>query len=109
MRSGTVDVMPASVRRSLRKLGGDIALARRKRRLTAEMMMERTGLSKATYARVEAGEPTVSVGAYAMALFALGLGPALGQLADPRKDDTGLLMEEERLPKRVRRKAEVRP
>lgn len=109
MRSGTVDVMPFSVRRSLRKLGGDIALARRKRRLTAEMMMERTGLSKATYARVEAGEPTVSVGAYAMALFALGLGTALSHLADPRADDTGLLMEEERLPKRVRRKAETRP
>lgn len=108
MRSGTSDVMPGSVKRSLRKLGRDIALARRKRRLTVEMMLERTGLSKATYGRVEDGEASVGVGAYAMALFALGLGPALGDLADPRGDDAGLLMEEARLPKRVRRTAEVR-
>jgi transcriptional regulator with XRE-family HTH domain len=108
MRSGTDDVMPMSVRRSLRKLGRDIALARRKRRLTVEMMLERTGLSKATYARVEHGEASVGMGAYAMALHALGLGPALGDLADPRGDDAGLLMEEARLPKRVRLTAVTR-
>ena len=42
------------------------------------------------------------MGAYAMALFVLGFGEALSELADTRRDDTGLLMDEERLPKRVR-------
>lgn len=108
MRSGSVDAMPMAVRRSLVQLGHDISLARRRRRITVGMMLERTGLSKATYGRVEDGEASVSVGAYAMALFALGLGPALGDLADPRGDDAGLLMEEARLPKRVRLTAVTR-
>jgi hypothetical protein len=44
----------------------------------------------------------VGIGAYAMALFVLGFGEALGNLTDARRDDEGLLMDEERLPKRVR-------
>jgi hypothetical protein len=37
-----------------------------------------------------------------MALFVLGFGEALGNLTDARHDDQGLLLDEERLPKRVR-------
>jgi hypothetical protein len=56
--------------------------------------------------RVEKGDPTVSVGAYAMTLFILGLSEALADLADLRNDDVGLLLDTERLPKRVRVKKE---
>jgi len=96
------DVLPTGVRRSLSKFGHDLAVARRKRRLTVGMMAERTGLAKSTYARIEKGDPAVGLGAYAMALYVLGFGEALGNLADARRDDAGLLMDEERLPKRVR-------
>jgi hypothetical protein len=41
-----------------------------------------------------------------MALFVLGFGDALGDLVDPRRDDQGLLLDVERLPKRVRVKRE---
>jgi hypothetical protein len=41
------------------------------------------------------------MGAYAMALFVLGFGNALGDLVDARHDEDGLLMDE-RLPKWVR-------
>jgi DNA-binding XRE family transcriptional regulator len=96
------DVLPSGARRSLSKFGHDLAVARRKRRLTVGMMAERTGLAKSTYARIEKGDPAVALGAYAMALFVLGFGDALCNLADARRDDEGLLMDEERLPKRVR-------
>jgi len=96
------DILPTGVRRSLSKFGHDLAVARRKRQLTIGMMAERTGLAKSTYARIEKGDPTVRLGAYAMALFILGFGEALGNLTDARRDDEGLLMDEERLPKRVR-------
>jgi len=102
MRSAVRDILPAPVRRSLAKLGADIAVARRKRRLTVQMMTERVGVSKGTYARVEKGDPTVSLGIYAMTLFVLGFGAALGDLVDARRDDLGLMLEEERLPRRVR-------
>jgi DNA-binding XRE family transcriptional regulator len=105
MRSRALDVLPRSVRQSVRKLGTDIATARRKRRLTMAMMSERIGVSKQTYQRIEAGDPSVGIGAYAMTLFVLGLGSPLEQIADQARDDQGLLLEAERLPKRVRRGA----
>lgn len=106
MRSSMHDVLPASIRRSLTKLGADIAIARRKRKLTVEMMAERMGVSPGTYLRVEKGNPSVALGVYAMALFALGLGGVFGDLVDPKNDDQGLLLDEQRLPRRVRIKKE---
>ena len=102
MKSAITDTLPPKVRRSLVKLGVDLATARKKRNLTAVMMAERLGVAKSTYLRVEKGDPTVSMGVYAMALFGLGFGDALGEIVDPRRDDQGLLLDVERLPKRVR-------
>ena len=102
MRSAVYDVLPFHVRRSLAKLGRDIGLARRKRHLTTQMMAERLGVAKSTYLRVEKGDPTVSMGAYAMTLFVLGLGDVLTGLVDASADEQGLLLDAERVPKRVR-------
>ena len=102
MRSAIHDVLPASLRRSLAKFGHDLAVARRKRHLTVAMTAQRTGLAIATYSRVEKGDPSVAMGAYAMALFVLGFGEPFGNLTDARHDDEGLLLDEQRLPKRVR-------
>ena len=104
MRSGVEDIMPVKVRRSMAKLGKDINVARRKRRLTVAMMMERTGIAKSTYLRVERGCPKVALGTYAMCLFALGVSDAFGNLIDVKNDDTGLLLEQERLPKRIHKR-----
>jgi transcriptional regulator with XRE-family HTH domain len=106
MRSSIHDVLPLQVRRSLTKFGADLALARRKRHLTVAMMAERLGIAKSTYLRVEKGDPTVSLGMYAMALFVLGFGDALGDLVDASRDEQGLLLDAERVPKRVRPKRE---
>lgn len=108
MRSAVFDIMPSSVRRSLAKLGHDLSLARKKRGLTVAMMAERLGVGKPTYLRVEKGDATVSMGVYAMTLFILGFGDGLN-VADPARDDQGLLFDEERLPKRVRVKKDPRP
>ena len=102
MKSAVTDTLPPKIRRSLVKLGIDIATARKKRNLTTAMMAERLGVAKSTYLRVEKGDPTVSMGVYAMALFVLGFGDALGDIVDPRRDDQGLLLDAERLPKRIR-------
>jgi DNA-binding XRE family transcriptional regulator len=109
MRSTVSDTLPPKVRRSLMKFGADIALARKKRNLTSGMMAERLGVAKSTYLRIEKGDPTVSMGAYAMALFVLGIGEPLGGLVDPAGDDQGLLLDVDRLPKRVRVKKTTAP
>lgn len=106
MRSSVQDVLPSKVRRSLRKFGADIGLARRKRHLTVAMMSERLGVAKSTYLRVEKGDPTVTMGVYAMTLFVLGFGDAFGDLVDASGDEQGLLLDAERVPKRVHPKRE---
>lgn len=100
----THDLLPPRIRRGLAQFGCDIRDARRRRRLTAESMAERVGVSKVTYLKVEKGDPRVAMGTYAMTLFVLGLGNPLENLADIRDDDTGLLLDRERLPERVRTK-----
>jgi DNA-binding XRE family transcriptional regulator len=102
MRSAVHDILPPKVRRSLTKFGADLSLARRKRRLTAAMMSERLGVAKSTYVRVEKGDPSVAMGVYAMALFALGFGDAFADLVDASRDQEGLVLEAQRVPKRVR-------
>lgn len=109
MKSKSIDSLPPKIRRSLAKLGADLSLARKKRSLTVQMMGDRVGVAKSTYLRLEKGDPTVSMGVYAMALFVLGFGEALGDLADVRHDDQGLLLDIERLPQRVRVKKTVQP
>jgi DNA-binding XRE family transcriptional regulator len=98
-------MLPTKVRRSLAKLGNELRDARRKRHLTVEMMIERVGIAKATYLKVEKkGDPSVSMGVYAMTLFVLGFPNALDEIADSRHDETGLLLDSARLPQRVRPK-----
>lgn len=101
MRPLYSDAMPLKLQRLLRKLGSDISIARRKRNLSVEMMCERALVSKQTYQRVEAGDPSVSLGALAMCLFALGEEQRLQTLLDVGNDDTGLLSDIARLPQRI--------
>lgn len=109
MKSAVTDTLPPKVRRGLATFGADLAVARKKRNLTVQMMAERLGVAKSTYLRVEKGDPTVSMGAYAMALFVLGFGDVLGEIVHPRRDEQGLLLDAERLPKRVRVKRTPEP
>lgn len=109
MRSAAFDIIPLRIHRALTKLGANISLARRKRRLTIAMMTERVGITKQTYMRVERGDPKVAMGIYAMTLFVLGLGDTPFDLADPSHDDQGLLLDEDHIPKRIRGKKAPTP
>ena len=102
MKTLAIPGLPFSAKRSLTKLGEDISIARRKRRISTESMAERAFISRSTLYKIERGDPSVSVGAYTAVLAILGLTDGLTQLADRRNDDLGLDLEEFRLPKRVR-------
>jgi DNA-binding XRE family transcriptional regulator len=93
---------PHPVARALRKLGQDIRDARRRRRIPTATMAQRASLSRTTLSKVEKGDPGVQLGIYATVLFVLGLTNRIGELADVRHDKTGLELEEEHLPQRIR-------
>jgi DNA-binding XRE family transcriptional regulator len=101
--------LPIPVRRALRKLGEDIRDARRRRRIPSAILAERASISRTTLVKVEKGEAGVSLGTYATVLFVLGLIDRLSTLADVRHDPRGLELEEEHLPRRIRRPKSSQP
>lgn len=101
--------LPIPVRRGLHKLGQDIRDARLRRRLPTAIVAERASISRTTLFKLERGDPGVSIGIFATVLFVLGMGERLAELADIRRDEHGLALEEERLPKRIRPKGRRGP
>lgn len=101
MKSQATSTLPRTARKALIKLGEDIMVARKKRRISTVSMAERAFVSRSTYTKIEKGDPTVSFGAYATVLAILGMADGIGQLADRSQDMLGLDIEEERLPKRI--------
>ncbi len=97
-------VYTPSVQRALRTLGRDIGIARRKRRMAVADFAARMGVSQGTLVRLEKGEAGVSIGAFAMALLALGELHRLEDLLDVSRDETGLLLDLDSLPRRIRRR-----
>lgn len=67
-----------------------------------EILAQRAFVTRKTVARVERGDPTVSIGIYATVLFVLGMHERLASLADASADRMGLILADEQLPKRVR-------
>ena len=95
--------LPLPVAHALRKLGRELALARRKRGIATADMAGRLFISRDTLWRLERGDPTVSLGTLATAAFVLQLHDRLAGLAAPASDDLALSLDERRLPKRIRR------
>ena len=95
--------LPLPAGHALRKLGSDLALARRKRGISTRDMAARLFVSRDTLWRLERGDPTVSLGTLATATFILKLHDRLANLAAPASDELALSLDERRLPQRIRR------
>ena len=65
--------LPPQSQRAITRLGKDIALARRRRKLPQRLMAERMIVSVQTLQRLEAGDPTVGLAVLASALHVLGM------------------------------------
>lgn len=94
--------VPVEVSTALKHLGADVSEARRRRRLTMDVVANRALTTRQTVSRIERGDPRVAMGTWASVLFALRLASRLGELATPAGDQEGLAIEAARLPKRAR-------
>jgi transcriptional regulator with XRE-family HTH domain len=101
-------VLPLPVRRALVQLGGDLGLARRRRRISTQSMAERLQVSTATLRRLERGDPSLAMGTLAKALLVLNALERFSHLLDTGSDDLGLQLMDEALPKRISRKSRSR-
>ncbi len=78
--------MPPATLAGLQQLGADLAVARLRRQESLASWALRLGTSVPTLMRMEAGEPGVSIGIYASALWLMGRSGALASLASPEHD-----------------------
>ena len=97
-----VNPLPLPVERAIQKLGRDISYARRRRRFTQASLAERIGSSLATVRCIEKGDPRIPLHFIARVLQVFGELERLNMLLDSSEDAIGLMLMNERLPKRVR-------
>lgn len=89
-------------RSALERLGQDVRSARLRRGMAVADLAVRAGTSPSSIARLEKGDAGVALGTLANVLVVLGLVERLGDLIDLRKDDLGLALAAEQLPRRGR-------
>ena len=101
-------VVHLQIDRVIAKIGADISLARRVRRMTADDFAKRIGVSRGTLHRLENGDPGISLNTFAMALHALGRLDAFANIADPIHDAVTLSQMIEDVPKRITKQRPVK-
>jgi Predicted transcriptional regulators len=87
---------------TLSRLGRDIQIARKRRRMSVADFCKRIGVTDKTLAKLERGDGGVRLETFAMALLALGLLDRLSEIVDPASDGIGMGLDRERLPERIR-------
>ncbi len=89
----SLESLPAAGVAALRKLGADLATARKRRRQSLRDWAQRMGVSVPTLMRMEKGDSAVGMGVYVTALWLINRHQALAAVAEP-KEDMGALERE---------------
>jgi len=75
------NVLFPAAEKALRNLGENLRLARRRRKITAQMMAERANLSLMTLRAIERGSPRVAMSHYMSVVFCLGFQDDVSRVA----------------------------
>ena len=84
--SAAAVTLPPAAADALRRLGEHLAIARVRRKQSQRVWAQRLGVSVPTLIRIERGEPNVSLGLLATALWLIGRVHELPELAAPAHD-----------------------
>lgn len=92
----------------MKQLGNDLRSARLRRGISVADLAVRAGRSASTITRLEKGDSGVGIGTLSDVLVVFGLIDRLADLIDARKDELGMALDAERLPRRGRSSAGTR-
>ncbi len=81
---------PHAVEQALKRLGGNLKVARLRRGLTVRQAAEKIGTGVRAVGDAEKGKPSTSVAVYVALLWLFGLLADVELLADPGRDAEGL-------------------
>lgn len=96
------DDLPYLAVHALENLGSLITTARRQRLWTQADLAAKADMSLSTIAQIEKGLPTVAIGHWVKALWAVDQLDRLIELTAPQNDISGVNMMVQQLPRRVR-------
>jgi transcriptional regulator with XRE-family HTH domain len=94
-----VVVLPKT-QKILLELGGNIKLARLRRKLSTQQVSQRANISRPTLLSIEKGSSSVSIGAYILVLQVLGLEKDFLMVA--KDDELGRKLQDANISQRVR-------
>ncbi|MEB0114737.1 XRE family transcriptional regulator [Variovorax sp. RTB1] len=84
--AAAVQSLPSAVASALKRLGTDLAIARKRRKQSLRDWAVRLNVSVPTLMKMEKGDPSVSMGVYATALWMIQRQEPLAALANPAHD-----------------------
>src|SRR5687768_7431273 len=93
---------PYEVERALKRLGGNLRVARLRRQLTLEDVAGKIGTGVRAVSDAEKGKASTGIAVYAALLWTYGMLEEFGQLADPQADREGTALAMSREPRRAR-------
>lgn len=82
--------LPPQTSNAIEAMGAHLAVARIRRKQSLQTWAQRVGVSVPTLMRLEAGDPGVSMGLYATALWMIGRDGELARIASPEHDQGAL-------------------
>ncbi|MCP3872767.1 MAG: helix-turn-helix domain-containing protein [Desulfobacteraceae bacterium] len=102
-RSQSKKSIPKQIETLIEKLGSNIQIARKRRKMTQKELAARAFCSIPTINRLEKGDSGVSLNILAQVLWVLGLQTQLLKVADPEKDRTGFQEDLQNMPTRIKK------
>ena len=88
--ASALETLPPAATSVLRKLGADLATARKRRKQSLRAWAARLDVSVPTLMKMEKGDAAVSIGVYATALWIISRHEALAAAAEPKEDMAAL-------------------
>ena len=102
--ASALESLPPAAAAALRKLGADLATARKRRQQPLRAWAARLDVSVPTLMKMEKGDAAVSIGVYMTALWIIGHHEALAVAAEPKEDLAALKNEINAAAQRHRRR-----
>jgi transcriptional regulator with XRE-family HTH domain len=93
---------PHEVEQTLKRLGGNLRVARLRRQLTIQQAADKIGTGVRAVTDAERGKPSTGIAVYLALLWAYGLLNDLDEVADPQTDAEGSALALSREPMRAR-------
>ncbi|AXC15446.1 hypothetical protein ACPOL_6202 [Acidisarcina polymorpha] len=97
------EAQPYPVEQALRKVGVNLRTARLRRGITIEEAAAKIGTGPRLVTDAERGKPNIDVAVYAALLWLYDLLTPFEDLANPQKDEQGLILASRREPTRAHR------